>query len=285
MIPRRELGKTGEMLSIVGFGGIMVSGTTPDEAASLVSMAFERGVNYFDVAPSYGNAEEMLGPAIEPYRDRIFLACKTLERTRDKAQAELERSLQRLRTDHIDLYQLHAMNTDDDIETALGPGGVAETLLAAREKGLIRYVGFSTHAVDAALRLLDAFDFDSVLFPLNWLAATKGKFGPQILQRAAEKGVGRLILKAMARQRYAPGVGRHYAKCWYEPADDPEEAKLALRYTLSQDVTAALPPGEQCFFPWALEVAEDFQPLSTEEFATLQMKATDWLPVFTHDTQ
>lgn len=283
MIPRRPLGKTGETLSIVGFGGIMVSGTTPEEARSLVSMAVERGVNYFDVAPSYGNAEEMLGPAIEHYRDRIFLACKTLERTRDKAHAELETSLRRLRTDHIDLYQLHAMNTDEDIEIALGPRGVAETLLTAREKGLIRYVGFSTHAVDAALRLIDAFDFDSVLFPLNWLAATEGGFGPQILQRASEKGMGRLALKAMARQRYALGAKRRYAKCWYEPADDPEEAKLALRYTLSQDITAALPPGEQRFYPWALEVAEDFQPLSADEFSALRTKATDWLPVFTHD--
>jgi aryl-alcohol dehydrogenase-like predicted oxidoreductase len=153
---RRPLGNTGAELSIIGFGGIVVMNVEPSEAADRVAEAVDRGVNYFDVAPSYGNAEERLGPALEPYRDRVFLACKTQKRTRDEAAQELRESLQRMRTDHFDLYQLHAMTTREDLETATGPGGALEAFVAAREQGLIRHIGFSAHNVDVALALWTA---------------------------------------------------------------------------------------------------------------------------------
>ena len=111
-LERRSLGRTGERLSIIGFGGIVVMNATTTEAADRVAHAIDRGVNYFDVAPSYGNAEEMLGPALEPYRKQVFLACKTQKRDRAGATAELERSLAHMRTDHFDLYQLHAVTTN-----------------------------------------------------------------------------------------------------------------------------------------------------------------------------
>ena len=107
-IEKRSLGRTGAKLSVIGFGGIVVRDTTPAEASALVKLAIDKGINYFDVAPSYGNAEVMLGPALEPYRKNVFLACKTTERSREKSRIELEQSLKNLRTDHFDLYQLHA---------------------------------------------------------------------------------------------------------------------------------------------------------------------------------
>ncbi len=108
-IEKRSLGKTGEKLSMIGFGGIMVDKATTEESAIWVKEAIDNGINYFDVAPSYGNAEEMLGPALEPYRKDVFLACKTGERKKEGARKELEQSLKYLRTDHFDLYQLHAV--------------------------------------------------------------------------------------------------------------------------------------------------------------------------------
>ena len=114
-LPRRSLGKTGVRLSVVGFGGIVVMNETPESASQLVARAIERDINYFDVAPSYGNAEERLGPALEPYRKNVFLACKTQQRTRAGAEAELKRSLERLRTDHFDLYQFHAVTGMSDV--------------------------------------------------------------------------------------------------------------------------------------------------------------------------
>ena len=104
---KRAYGKTGEKLSIVGFGGIVVMNEKPSSASRIVAQAVERGINYFDVAPSYGNSEKILGPALEPYRNSVFLACKTGKRTKNEAATELHRSLKRLRTDHFDLYQLH----------------------------------------------------------------------------------------------------------------------------------------------------------------------------------
>src|SRR5919199_1767824 len=246
---RRPLGRTGEELSIVGFGGILVMNVEPAEASRLVAEAVDRGVNYFDVAPSYGNAEERLGPALEPYRDGVFLACKTQKRTREEAAAELRDSLRRLRTDHFDLYQLHAMTTREDLETATGPGGALEAFVQAREQGLIRHIGFSAHNVEVALELMDRFPFASVLFPINWTEYFNAGFGPQVVERAVQKGVGRLALKAMARQKWPEWADRQaWPKCWYEPCADPVEASLALRFTLSQPITAAIPPGEPALF-------------------------------------
>lgn len=278
---RRPLGTTGDELSIIGFGGILVMNVEPSEADQLVAEAVDRGVNYVDVAPSYGNAEERLGPALEPYRDRVFLACKTQKRTRSEATAELHDSLRRMRTDYFDLFQLHAMTTREDLETATGPGGALEALVAAREQGLIRHIGFSAHNVDVALELMDRFEFASVLFPLNWMEYFNAGFGPQVVEKAVQQGVGRLALKAMARQKWPEGADHGpWDKCWYEPCSDPREAELAVRFTLSQPVTAALTPGHPELFRMALEIAENFTPLSPEERAELRTRAQGLQPFF-----
>jgi aryl-alcohol dehydrogenase-like predicted oxidoreductase len=278
---RRVLGRTGCEISIIGFGGIVVKDVPQAEADRSVAEAFDRGVNYFDVAPSYGDAEERLGPALAPYRDRVFLACKTMHRTRDEAAAELRASLERLRTDHVDLYQLHALATREDLERALGPGGAAETLVEAREAGLTRFVGFSAHSQEIALEAMERFEFDTVLFPINFTEYFQARFGPAVVERAGQKGMGRLALKAMARQRWPEGGDRTaWPKCWYEPVADPEEAALALRFTLSQPITAAIPPGEPRLFRLALDVGERFTPITAEEQAELRRRAAAYAPFF-----
>ena len=277
---RRVLGKTRQELSIVGFGGIVVMNVEPAEASRLVAEAIDRGVNYFDVAPSYGNAEERLGPALAPYRDRAFLACKTGKRTKEEAAQELRQSLARMRTDHFDLYQLHALTSMEEMERALGPGGALEAFLEARDAGLIRHIGFSAHSVETALAAMDRFDFDSVLFPTNFVLYYQANFGPQVIERAQQKGVGRLALKAMARTPWAEGQPRTFSKTWYQPVADPEEAALALRFTLSQPITAAIPPGEAALFRIALDVAAQFRPLTPEETAELRRRASALQPIF-----
>ena len=277
---RRVLGKTGQELSIVGFGGIVVMNVEPAEASRLVAEAIDRGVNYFDVAPSYGNAEERLGPALAPYRGRAFLACKTGKRTKEEAAQELRQSLARMRTDHFDLYQLHALTSMEEMERALGPGGALEAFLEARDAGLIRHIGFSAHSVETALAAMDRFDFDSVLFPTNFVLYYQANFGPQVIERAQQQGVGRLALKAMARTPWAEGQPRTFSKTWYQPVADPEEAALALRFTLSQPITAAIPPGEAALFRIALDVAAQFRPLTPEETAELRRRASALQPIF-----
>ena len=281
-LERRALGRTGERLSIIGFGGIVVMNASTLDAANRVAEAIDRGVNYFDVAPSYGNAEEMLGPALEPYRKNVFLACKTTERSREGAQRELDNSLRTLRTDHFDLYQLHAVNTKDDVEKIFAPGGALETFVAARKAGKVRWLGFSAHSVEGALALIGRFDFDTILFPTSFGTWHAGNFGPQVLEAARAKGMGILALKAMARGPWPAGAKRdRYPKCWYEPLASPEDAMMGLRFTLSHPVTAAIPPGDETLFKQALDLAMRFTPLGEDEARAIKQKALAGTPLFT----
>ncbi|MFQ6040697.1 MAG: aldo/keto reductase [Candidatus Poribacteria bacterium] len=277
---KRLLGKTGQYLSIIGFGGILVSGVEQSEADAIVHEAIDRGINYFDVAPTYGDAEEHLGPALEEFRKDVFLACKTTERQKEGAVAELHESLRRLRTDRFDLYQLHGMTTKEDLEQVFAPGGAIEAFIEAREQGLTRYIGFSAHSVEIALALMDRFDFDTVLFPLNWVNYLNANFGPQVVAKAKSKNMGILALKAMARTQWAEGQKRTHSKCWYEPVTDPVESELAIRFTLSEPITAAVTPGHVDLFRRAVEVAENFKPLSETERIELRRRAEDLTPIF-----
>jgi aryl-alcohol dehydrogenase-like predicted oxidoreductase len=281
----RTLGRTGQQLSVIGFGGILVVAHPQSEANQMVASAVERGVNYFDVAPSYGNgeAEEKLGPALEPFRKDVFLACKTRVRDAAGAQAELERSLERMRTDHFDLYQIHAVLNMEEVEQVLAPGGALEVALRAREAGQTRFIGFSAHSAEAAVELLRRFPFDSVLFPFNFAAFLQGGFGPQVVEAAQRAGAGMLALKAMARTGLPEGTTveqRPWRKCWYEPIEDEETASLALRFTLALPVTAAIPPAHRELWELALRVAQDPRPLTPDEATRLQALAQATNPLF-----
>jgi aryl-alcohol dehydrogenase-like predicted oxidoreductase len=284
-LERRALGKTGERLSVVGFGGIVVMDATTEQAAARVRAAIEAGVNYFDVAPSYGNAEDMLGPALEPHRKGVFLACKTQGRTKDAATQELDSSLRKMRTDHFDLYQHHAVTTKADVEKILGPGGAMEAFEAAKKAGKVRFLGFSAHSVEAATALLDGTAFDTILFPVNYATWYAGGFGPQVLAKAKEKGMGILCLKAMARGPWPEGKAKSHAKCWYEPLDTPEDAAMGLRFTLSHPVTAAIPPGDETLFAMALKLAAGFTPLSAAEVEAIKAKGLAAAPLFRYPSK
>lgn len=282
-VPKRRLGKTGVELSIIALGGIVVTDTEQSFANNIVAEAFDRGINYFDVAPTYGNAQDRLGPALEPYRQRVFLACKTTKRDKAGAEAELNNSLMVLRTDHLDLYQFHAVTTQEDVEKIFGPNGAMETFQAARQAGKIRFIGFSAHSVENALAMLDRYAFDTILFPFNFVLFSQANFGPQVLAKARKKGMGILALKAMAKTVWPKGTKeteRPNPKCWYQPVALPEEASLALRWTLSQAVTAAVPPGDEKYFRLAMDVAQKFEPIRAEEEKTLMARAAGAEPIF-----
>jgi aryl-alcohol dehydrogenase-like predicted oxidoreductase len=279
----RTYGSTKEKLSVIGFAGIIVMNETPAEADRYVAEALDEGVNYFDVAPSYGNAQERLGPALAGRRNRIFLACKTGKRTRDEALAELHESLRLLQTDHFDLYQMHSMTTREDVETAMGPGGVMEALLQARTDGKIRHIGFSAHSDEAALALLDLYPFESVLMPFNWMTYLREGFGKPTLEKASAMGVTLLALKALARGAWPeslPPEQRPYPKCWYQPIEDPAQADLALRFTLSLPITAAITPGDIRMFRLAIRTVANFHPISDAEISQLMHMDPDMKPIF-----
>lgn len=280
-LSKRILGQTGEKISIIGMGGITVVNESQESANQIVRDAFERGVNYFDVAPTYDNAEVTLGVALKPFREQIFLASKTQERSRRGAEEELNRSLQRLQTDYVDLYQFHGFTEIRDVNQALGRRGAIDAVVRAREEGKIRYIGFSAHSVEAALRAMDRFDFDTILFPVNYACYFKSNFGPEVIQSAREKKMGILGLKALARQPWPlEDMKRHWPKCWYQPVLNPEEANLALRFSLAQPLTAVLPPGDIRLFRRALEIAHSYTPLNDEEERRLRLLSENLIPLF-----
>ena len=279
-LARRQYGLKGPELSLVGLGGIVVSEIEQKDANEIVAWAVDRGVNYFDVAPTYGNAQERLGPALKPYRKKAFLACKTGKRDAAGAQAELEQSLKLLQTDHFDLYQLHGLTKVEEVAQALGPGGALEAFSRAREKGQVRYLGFSAHSIEAALKALDGFHFDSMLFPVNVVCIQNGHFGPQVLEHASKRSVACLALKALAWTPWPKDAEKKYPKCWYQPIDDPALASLALRFTLDQPVVAVLPPGDVRLFKLAVEAALEYKPLSDAEKQDLRLRTVGVEPIF-----
>jgi aryl-alcohol dehydrogenase-like predicted oxidoreductase len=285
MVPRRAW-KDGIELSILALGGIVVCKMPQEEGSRRVAEAYERGINYFDCAPSYfdGEAEMKLGEALRPYRNKVFLAEKTQKRDAKSGRVELEQTLQRFHTDHVDLYQFHAVGSMEDVDKILAPGGAAELFFAAKKEGKARHLGFSAHNAPAAIRLMDALELDSAMFPVNVNAWENGGFGPQIMAKAKEKGMARMALKALAMGLWPKEMKeseRPWAKCWYEPIAEPEMAKLALRFTLNQDVTAAVPPGNEKIFDMAMEFASRPLPvLSAEELEGLKGSVGRVEPVF-----
>ncbi len=283
-LPKRPLGKTGVELSVIGFGGIVVMNEEQPKADKIVAESVAAGVNYFDVAPSYGNAEEILGPALKPWRDKVFLACKTHLRTAAEAKQTLDASLKKLKTDHFDLFQLHGVtDVEKDVKASLATDGAMKTILEAKKAGIIRYIGFSAHSPEAAIYAMQNFDFDTILYPVNFACHYRGKFDQDVLKMANERGVAILTLKAIAQQKWHDEQERkNWPKTWYEPIIEPELARKALYWTLSQPgVVAAIPPGTDTLFRLAVSLAADYRPLNEDESKSLEQLAATLDPLFT----
>ena len=190
----RKLGKTGMNVSAVVYGGIVSTDADQADSDRYVEWAIEQGVNYFDVAPTYGDAQLKLGNSLVPYRDEVYLACKTEARTAREAERLFNESRKLLHTDYFDNYQMHALSQMSDIETAFGPGGIMELLPGLRELGQIRHIGITAHSEEVALEAIRRFDFDTVLFPFNWMMHRKHGMGSRLLETAKKKGMGILSM-------------------------------------------------------------------------------------------
>jgi len=276
-VKKRLLGKTGYQVSAVVYGGIV--SMDEDQAASdrYVSWAIDQGVNYFDVAPTYGDAEEKLGISLQPYRKNVYLACKTTERIKDKAEKELNRSMELLHTDYFDNYQLHSINTDEDIEKAFGPGGIMELLVPLKEKGVLRKLGISSHSETAALKCLDLYDFDTVLFPMNWMLEMSTGMGRSLAEKSKEKGFGLLGMKCLIERAWHDKTEQKnspYPKSWCKPFDlDQKELRIAaLKYSLSMGSDVLVPPGNWENFSFMVEHIDEWlsEPLNDSDMQLLK---------------
>lgn len=235
-MPKRVLGRTGFKVSVVGFAGLSLTHYDQEKCTEGVHSAFARGLNYYDVAPAYGkdgDCEKKMGVALQGLkRSSYILACKTKARDKDGARAELERSLTRLKTDYFDLYQMHHLVRPEDVKKALGPGGAIETILKAKEEGKVRAIGFSAHTTKAAVEALRGFNFDTVMFPINFAEYYTRDFGKEVLALAKEKGTAVLSIKTMNAGSWPQGVERT-RQWWYRPLEEQEQINLAYRWTLS----------------------------------------------------
>ena len=266
----RKLGRTGLEVSVIAFGGIMLNEVPQDVANQTVERAVSAGINLFDVGPTYGNAQDILGPALAPYRDKVFLACKTEpNQTKEEVKRDLENSLKVLQTDYFDLYQLHEVVDKNSLKQALASGGALEAIIDAREEGLINNIGFSAHSEWAALKLMDSFDFDTVMFPINWNYWLNESQGKKVIARARETDKGILAIKALAHRRWQEDDEKQDYHTWYKPLfDNRELAELALKFTLSQDIDTAVPPGDIRMLDYSLEMLNNLAAplhLSKEE--------------------
>jgi len=288
-MPRRILGRTGERVSVVGFPGLALSHYEQDRCTAGLHAAFDRGLNYYDVAPAYGRdgeCEIKMGVGLQGIdRDSIFLACKTKMRDKDGARKELERSLKRLKTDRFDLYQLHCLRTPEEVKKALGPGGAIETLLKAREEGKVRYLGFSAHTTKGALEAMRGFGFDTVMFPISFVDYYEMGFGKAVLKLAKEQGAGVLAIKALSMGAWPQGAERK-RKWWYRATETPEEVSLAMRFVLSLDgVVAGIPPSFLDLLDKAIDAAYAYQPISEAETRKVRQMAEGCKALFRREEE
>ena len=270
------LGRTGYQVSPVVYGAIIHMNETQAEADRLVGYAIERGVNYFDVAPSYGDAQQLQGPALEPYRKNVYLACKTGKRTRDESRRELLESLKALRTDYFDVYQLHGVTTQEDVDTIFGPKGAMETFLWAKREGLIRQIGMSTHHEGNALKAMDLYDFDTILFPMNWALGLVTGWGDRMAERVKMTGAGLLAMKTMVSRLWLPDEEKVYAKSWCRPIFDNDRLALAgMKYGLAKGGATLVPPGNIDQFNFMLDHIDECMdnPMNEEDLAYLSQEA------------
>jgi aryl-alcohol dehydrogenase-like predicted oxidoreductase len=272
------------MSTVAIFGAAAFQEATQAVADAAMEQVIAAGVNHIDVAPSYGLAEERLGPWLARERDRFFLGCKTQERTRERAEAELHRSLERLQVDSFDLYQLHAVTNMEELDQVTGPGGALEAVLDAREKGLTRYIGITGHGVNAPSVFLEALrrtDFDTVLFALNFVQYADAVFrrdAEELLSRCRARDVGVMIIKAIAK---GPWGDRHQIyNTWYEPFDQPDQIQRAVRFALSQNVTGLCTAADVSILSSFLEACQLFTPMGDAEQEALIASAAEYEPLF-----
>lgn len=265
----RRLGKTGHMSSIITLGAFAIGWANQREADAAIEMAIKAGINQVDVSPKYGQAEARLGSYFGRHGNPFFLGCKTGERTKTGAWESLKQSLDTLRVDHCDLFQFHGVDKKTDLDTILGQGGALEAVLEAKKQGLVRFIGITGHHPPLYREALLRYDFDTVLFPLNRVHAanfTDWNDWRQLLQTAREKDVGVLAIKSVAKQLWAePDRANRRYQTWYEPFDNQKDIESSLRYTLSQDISSAVTPGELKLWPKLIEAASKFQPLTEQE--------------------
>jgi aryl-alcohol dehydrogenase-like predicted oxidoreductase len=280
----RLFGRTGHWSTVAIFGAAALSEVDQAEADRAMELLFEYGVNHIDVAPSYGDAENRIGPWMARDRDRFFVGCKTMERSKEGALKELHESLGRLQMERFDLYQIHAITSMEELDEATRSGGALEGIIEARDAGLTRFVGITGHGVDTPTIFLEAlrrYDFDSVLFPLNFVQYANPAYrtaAQELIQVCQERQVGTMTIKSITKRPW--GEQEQVFDTWYEPFTDADRIQAAVNFVLSQPITGLCTAGDTRLLPKVLAACEDYVALSEAEQEALIASAGAFEPLF-----
>ncbi len=277
----RPFGRTGHNSTVAIFGAYALSNLNQNDADKIMEKLMADGVNHIDVAPFYGKAEERLGPFLASNRDRFFLGCKTMERTKESAAAELRQSLQHLKVEYLDLYQLHSVNSIERLDQVTGVNGALEAIIEARQQGLVRNIGITGHIPATQLEALNRFDFDSISFPYNPIQASDKDYRcyvTKLLQKSQDRNVGVMVIKSIAKGNWNE---KHPTKnTWYEPLTDPDEIQQAVNFALSLPITGICTVGDSTLLSIVIEACRNFTRLNPQEQESLIDQAMDSTPMF-----
>ncbi len=283
---QRRLGRLGHMSSVLIYGAAALGAVDQDVADRSVQLALDAGINHFDVAASYGDAELRLGPWMPRIRDRIFLATKTEQRERDSSWRQINRSLERLRTDHVDLIQLHAVGDLAELDVVSGDGGSLQAAIRARDEGLARAIGITGHGHAAPATHLEAlrrFPFDTVLTPINYVLSRDPLYLADyqaLVSEAQARDVGLMIIKSASRRNWPDQASRTHTT-WYEPFDDPELIAAAVVWVLShQEVTGIATPGDVRLLPPVIEGERRLGEMRLADAEEILSRAPDYTSPF-----
>jgi aryl-alcohol dehydrogenase-like predicted oxidoreductase len=284
MIETKALGRTGHASTRIIFGGAALRSATQDEADQVLKLLQEHGINHIDVAPSYGEAELRIGPWMEHCRSDFFLATKTLERTRDKAWAELNCSLERLRVEQLDLWQMHSLTDPDEWEVAMGPNGALHAALEAREQGLVRFLGVTGHGFTAPamhMRSLQRFDFDTVLLPYNCLMMQKPQYAADfeaLINVCRDRQVAAQTIKAIARRPW--GDRSRTLGTWYQPLESQADIDTAVHWVLGRPDVFLITASAMQLLPRILDAAMSFRTAPDDQQVSDLTVRTQMMPIF-----
>ncbi|OQY28263.1 MAG: aldo/keto reductase [Anaerolineaceae bacterium 4572_5.2] len=284
MIKKQAFGRTGHKSTRTIFGAAALSRVTQTEADHTLEVLLEYGVNHIDTAASYGEAELRIGPWMKQHRQNFFLATKTEERTYQGAWDELHRSLERLRVDYVDLWQMHLLVNPEDWKTAMGPGGALEAFIEAREQGLVRFLGVTGHGVTVPAmhkRSLERFDFDSVLLPYNYTMMQNPQYAADFEALAAicqERNVAMQAIKTLVRRPW--GDKTQTRSTWYEPFEDQANIDQVVHWALGRPGIFLNTAGDIHLLPKVLDAASRFQSAPTEEAMAEMATKLEMAPLF-----
>jgi aryl-alcohol dehydrogenase-like predicted oxidoreductase len=272
------------MSTLAIFGAAAFWEISQEDADKVMEQVIAAGINHIDVAPSYGQAEERIGPWMPRERGLFFLGCKTMERTKEGAWNEMQQSLKRLQTESFDLYQCHAITTMEDLDAVTMKGGALEAFEQARREGLTKFIGITGHGANAPeiyLEALRRFDFDSILFPVNFVQMADPEYrqhARELISVCRAKDAGTMLIKTITRGPW--GDKPHTATTWYEPFEDMETIQKAVNFALSYEVTGLCTAGDVRLLPLVIQACENFHELTHEQMEEMIESGKQYEPLF-----